>query len=553
MKTIKGENDAPPAQPRRRSRVPFIPDAAAIQRNLAKLPVSTYEAGERVIAAGETTGKLLLLRRGLVEIVKGGTPIARISEPGAVFGELAALLNQPHTADVRALERSQFSVADATTLLAGDPTAALYVASIIAHRLDAANGALIEVKRQLTTGKPRAAVTQTVDDITDLLSDVEVTAEPQRRSGTSFIPDAAAILNKLATLPVSTYEPGEMVIAAGATTGKLLLLKRGLVEVVKAGTEIARISEAGAVFGELAVMLDQPHGADVRALERSAFIVADAPALLASDPAAALYVASILAARLDAANVALVEVKRQLKAGKPRGAIARTVERIAGLLTNESFAEDVFLDELIPKPWGREYRIYADNFYDVWKLELGPGKGTSLHYHPRKDTVLMCLGGHGRIKLADAEIDVLPGKHIFIGRGVSHSTTNIGEGELELVEVEHPRNKFDLVRVQDSYGRTSQPYESMAAKAKNLPALVPYDDVQGAKYRSSDFHGRYHFTIGKTVVEHEDGHVLLAVPVGPHSLPRGIEVFGRGGLEGMRLEKSEHCFSISISRTYEPA
>lgn len=544
MTTTSGANETPPIEAKHRYGAPFIPDAAAIQRNLATLPVSTYEPGETVIAAGETTGKLFLLRRGLVEIVKEGTQIARVSDPGAIFGELAALLNQPHTADVRALEHSQFSVADAATLLASDPTAALYVASIIAHRLDAANGALIEVKRQLKTGKPRAAVTQAVDKIADQLSDAEVTAEPKLHAGAPFIPDAATIQKRLTTLPVSTYEPGEVVIAAGETTGKLLFLKQGLVEVVKAGMQIARISEAGAVFGELAVVLDQPHSADVRALERSQFTVADAPTLLTSDRAIALYVAAILAGRLDATNVALVEVKRQLQTGKPLGTVARIVDKISGLLNNESFAEDAFLDELIPKPWGREYRIYADNFYDVWKLELGPGKCTSLHFHPRKDTVLMCLGGHGRIKLADGEIDVLPGSHIFIGRGVSHSTTNIGKDELELVEVEHPRNKFDLVRVQDSYGRASQPYESMAATAKNLPDLVAYAEIPGAKYRPTDFYDHYHFTIAKTVAEQDDGHVLLAVPVGPHSVARGIEVFGPGSLERMSLHETEYCFSI---------
>ena len=54
--------------------------------------------------------------------------------------------------------------------------------------------------------------------------------------------------------------------------------------------------------------------------------------LHASDPAATLYIAAILAARLDAANVALIEVKRQLELGEPRVAIARRVNRIADLL-----------------------------------------------------------------------------------------------------------------------------------------------------------------------------------------------------------------------------
>jgi hypothetical protein len=111
--------------------MPLVPDAAKIQKSLAMLPVSRYEPGEMVIAAGTTTGKLLLLRQGLVEVVRDGTQIARISEPGSIFGELAILLDKPHTADVRAVERSEFHVADAAALLATDPAATLYIAAIL--------------------------------------------------------------------------------------------------------------------------------------------------------------------------------------------------------------------------------------------------------------------------------------------------------------------------------------------------------------------------------------------------------------------------------------
>src|SRR5918995_6843170 len=150
--------------------MPLVPDGATLQQRLTMLPVSTYEPGETVIAAGAITGKLLLLRQGVVEVVREGTQIARISEPGSVFGELAILLGKPHTADVRALERSEFNVADAATLLASNPAVTLYIAAILAGRLDAANGALIEVKRQLETGKPRVAIARTVDKIAELLS-----------------------------------------------------------------------------------------------------------------------------------------------------------------------------------------------------------------------------------------------------------------------------------------------------------------------------------------------------------------------------------------------
>lgn len=76
-------------------------------------------------------------------VVKDGVQIAKVSTPGAVFGELSVLLDQPHSADVRALEQSEFHIADAPTLLANDSIVTLYIAAILAQRVDSANQALI--------------------------------------------------------------------------------------------------------------------------------------------------------------------------------------------------------------------------------------------------------------------------------------------------------------------------------------------------------------------------------------------------------------------------
>jgi CRP/FNR family transcriptional regulator, cyclic AMP receptor protein len=108
-----------------------------------------------VLTAGSKTGRLLILREGAVEVVREGVQIAKVTEPGAVFGELSVLLDQPHTADLRALETSQFHVADAATLLRIDPIGLLYVATVLAQRLDSANRALIELKRQIQAEEPR--------------------------------------------------------------------------------------------------------------------------------------------------------------------------------------------------------------------------------------------------------------------------------------------------------------------------------------------------------------------------------------------------------------
>src|SRR5262249_46449385 len=86
-------------------------------------------------------------------------------EPVAVFGELSVLLDQPHTADVRALEASQFHVADAATILRIDPIALLYVATVLAQRLDSANRGLLELKRQVQASEPLSVIGQTVEKI----------------------------------------------------------------------------------------------------------------------------------------------------------------------------------------------------------------------------------------------------------------------------------------------------------------------------------------------------------------------------------------------------
>ena len=148
----------------------LIPDIATFEKRLAGLPVVKHQAGETVLTAGSKTGRLLFLRTGAVEVLKDGVQIANVSARGSVFGEQAVLLDQAHTADVRTLEQSEFYVADAPTMLAGDPTVALYVAAILARRLDAANRSLIEVKRQLQAGETPSVISRTVEKVEELLS-----------------------------------------------------------------------------------------------------------------------------------------------------------------------------------------------------------------------------------------------------------------------------------------------------------------------------------------------------------------------------------------------
>src|SRR5690349_12801121 len=150
------------------------------------------------------------------------------------------------------------------------------------------------------------------------------------------------IQQRLGALPLATYQAGEVVLAAGSTTGRLLILKSGMVAIIKETIEIARVSEAGAVFGELSILLDQPHTADVRALEASEFHVAD-EALLAKDPLALTYVAMALAVRVNNANRAVIELKRQLDAREPHSVIVETVAEIDANLVYAGYPFNPFM------------------------------------------------------------------------------------------------------------------------------------------------------------------------------------------------------------------
>jgi len=77
-------------------------------------------AGSVVVHEGGRTGHLYVLIEGRLEVIKGDTVVASITEPGAVLGEMSVLLDQPHTATVRAASDSViYEIGDAASFLAG--------------------------------------------------------------------------------------------------------------------------------------------------------------------------------------------------------------------------------------------------------------------------------------------------------------------------------------------------------------------------------------------------------------------------------------------------
>ena len=106
-------------------------------------------AGAVLLSEGVRSGHLYVLAGGVIEVLRGDTRVAVVSEPGSIFGEMSALLDVPHTATVRTLSPSTvYAFDNAVEFLRSDPEIALIVARLLAQRLNTATTYLVDLKRQ---------------------------------------------------------------------------------------------------------------------------------------------------------------------------------------------------------------------------------------------------------------------------------------------------------------------------------------------------------------------------------------------------------------------
>lgn len=113
-------------------------------------------------------------------------------------------------------------------------------------------------------------------------------------------------------LPVRDVAAGETVLVEGGDSGEMLILDEGVVEVLKGDVQVSVVEDAGAFFGEMAVLLGRPHSATVKTMAPSRFFVVDDPAgFLHDHPEVAMTLARLLARRLHAMTTYLADIKRQ--------------------------------------------------------------------------------------------------------------------------------------------------------------------------------------------------------------------------------------------------
>jgi mannose-6-phosphate isomerase-like protein (cupin superfamily) len=202
-----------------------------------------------------------------------------------------------------------------------------------------------------------------------------------------------------------------------------------------------------------------------------------------------------------------------------------------------------YLDRLIYKPWGAEFRVYEDYLTDIWLLHIRSKHRTSLHCHPHKHTALLCLEGKGTLSTCSGvQYALEPGVVLQIEPGAYHRLRANSKTGLGLIEVETPKDRFDLLRIKDDYRDVTDPYEG----EDHAPLRLVEDDRTGtvplalqpfveqslggnrhARLRAPCSTGRYRFAVENGDQVHASSHLVFAIALEPRTAtPRTVTVLG---------------------------
>jgi CRP-like cAMP-binding protein len=82
----------------------------AILDHCGAVPLEHMAGGSVILKEGQNNGRVYVLVEGRIEVLRGGTEVTVLDEPGSLVGEMSVLLGVPHTATARALV-SRLSIA----------------------------------------------------------------------------------------------------------------------------------------------------------------------------------------------------------------------------------------------------------------------------------------------------------------------------------------------------------------------------------------------------------------------------------------------------------
>ena len=157
-----------------------------IKESLKEFPLISLAAGETLLVQGEASDSVFFMLEGTVKIIKDGCEVAIISDEGAVFGEMAVMLEREHSASVQCIKDSKFfQIERPRQYLEEHPEVIWHIAQILCLRLFNLSNYLVDVKGQYE-GHDHLKM---VDDVLETLLTQQKTTILRREDSQRDTPD----------------------------------------------------------------------------------------------------------------------------------------------------------------------------------------------------------------------------------------------------------------------------------------------------------------------------------------------------------------------------
>lgn len=107
------------------------------------------------------------------------------------------------------------------------------------------------------------------------------------------------------------------------------------------------------------------------------------------------------------------------------------------------------------RPWGSYDAVDQGERFQVKRISVKPGAALSLQLHHHRAEHWVVVSGKARVTRDEDTLVLRANQSTYIPVGVKHRLENIGEGPLELIEVQSGDylGEDDIVRFEDVYGR----------------------------------------------------------------------------------------------------
>ncbi len=315
-------------------------------------------AGEVICKQGEVSTELYVLVSGHLEVCirdrRGRDKrISEITEPNSIFGEIGAILKQPRSATLRALDHSIVQVIDVKkksledTILA-QPRLGLSISLNLAKHIKETNAKLSEYTEFLNEARKvsddylmffyekakffgelfeqtRFAWAKTIYDKSKshiCYGMGEGVSKGQAVGETPAAPPAAAEDTPQAIGGGREFKPGEILCREGEEGREIFILQNGSLEVQIKGRKVAEIKDKGAVIGEVAVLAGygsrkfELRSATLMARDAATVIVIDGTrleAVITANPQLILFITKVLSERLPTTNNSYLAADDQIR------------------------------------------------------------------------------------------------------------------------------------------------------------------------------------------------------------------------------------------------